>query len=206
MKKYILIILLLILPNICLADGPSFDCKKARTCIEKFICADKDLSALDKKMSETYTNVLAKLQGDNKVQVKQNQIRWIKARDERCEEPNLRKDEEQKMVERVFFENLFTFLYRERIEELQGWEDTRMVKRPPPMPRGIRCAGRGKNWLTDNFGLLLVMRLFAGHLRRYSIPPVKHLINWNAIGHSRQVKNVFRNLIGSRLNLTNIRG
>jgi len=50
MKKYILIIPLLILPNICLADGPSFDCKKARPCIEKFICADKDLSALGKKM------------------------------------------------------------------------------------------------------------------------------------------------------------
>ena len=60
MEKYILIIFLLILPGICLADGPSFDCKKAKTCIEKFICADKDLSTLDKKMSETYANLLVK--------------------------------------------------------------------------------------------------------------------------------------------------
>jgi uncharacterized protein YecT (DUF1311 family) len=122
MKKYILIVLLLILPNVCLAEGPSFDCKKAKTCIEKFICANKDLSALDKKMSETYTNLLAKLKGEDKEQVKQNQIRWIKARDKRCEEPDMRKDEAQREVEKVYFENLFTFLYRERIEELQEWE------------------------------------------------------------------------------------
>ncbi len=122
MKKYVLTIVLLILPNICLADGPSFDCKKAKTCIEKFICADKDLSALDKRMSETYAKLLGKLQGEDKEQVKQNQIRWIKARDERCEEPDVRKDEAQREVEKVYFENLFTFLYRERIEELQEWE------------------------------------------------------------------------------------
>ncbi len=122
MRKYVLITLLLILPNVCLADGPSFDCKKAKTCIEKFICGGKDLSRLDQKMSEAYTNLLAKLQGDNKVQVKQNQMRWIKARDERCGEPDVLKDEAQKEVEKVYFENLFTILYEERIEELQEWE------------------------------------------------------------------------------------
>ena len=122
MKKCILIILLLILPTVCLAEGPSFDCKKAKTCIEKFICADKDLSILDKKMSEAYSNLLAKLHGKDKELVKQNQVRWIQARDKRCAEPDMRKYEEQREVEKVFFENIFTFLYEERIEELQEWE------------------------------------------------------------------------------------
>ena len=117
-----IIIYYLLLPVYVFADGPSIDCKNAKKCIEKFICADKDLSTFDKKMSETYANLLAKLQGKDKELVKQNQVRWIEARDERCQEPDVRKDEAQRKVEKVFYENLFTFLYRERIEELQEWE------------------------------------------------------------------------------------
>lgn len=121
-EKYILIIFLLILPNICFADGPSFDCKKARTCIEKLICTNKDISMLDKKMSEAYSNLLAKLQGADKVQVKQNQIKWIQERDKRCLEPDMRKDEAQREVEKeAYFKPLFYDLYEERIEELQEW-------------------------------------------------------------------------------------
>lgn len=121
--RYVAIIIyLLLLPVYVFADGPSFDCRNAKTCIEKFICADKDLSALDKKMSEIYNNLLAKLQGEDKEQIKQNQVRWIKARDERCAEPNMRKDEAQREVEKeAYFEPLFHYLYKERIEELQEW-------------------------------------------------------------------------------------
>ena len=71
--------------NVCLGDGPSFDCKKAKTCIEKLICANRELSGLDKKMTEAYRNLISKLQGEDKEQAKQNQMKWIKARDERCE-------------------------------------------------------------------------------------------------------------------------
>jgi hypothetical protein len=43
------------------------------------------------------------------------------------------------------------------------------------------------------------------HLRKYSIPPVRHPIICNVIGRSHRMKNVFRSSIGSRLNSKNIK-
>jgi len=194
MKKCILIILLLISPTVCLAGGPSFDCKKARTCIEKFICADKDLSTLDKKMSEAYTNLLAKLQGKDKELVKQNQVRWIKARDERCAEPDVRKDEAQREVEKVYFENLFTFLYEERIEELQGWE--RYVdgeKTTAHAPWNPMCWKR-KELVRRQFfpitGNVSVCRAFDEVLNTTCEPPDKLICNWTLPPNEKRFKKV----------------
>ncbi|MBU1052604.1 MAG: DUF1311 domain-containing protein [Proteobacteria bacterium] len=112
------IILLVIIFTVVQASGaeyPSFDCRKAKTCVEKFICSHAEIAKLDIKMSEEYRHLLSKLHGKDKEQVKQNQRRWIKGRDERCEPA-------PKMIEKVIYKNIFTALYIERIEEFQEWE------------------------------------------------------------------------------------
>jgi uncharacterized protein YecT (DUF1311 family) len=182
MKKYILIVLLLISSNVCLAGGPSFDCKKAKTCIEKFICADTDLSTLDKKMSETYTNLLAKLKGEDKEQIKQNQIRWIKARDERCAEPDMRNDDAQREVEKVYFENLFNFLYEERIEELQEWEKyadgKKTIAYPPWHPMCWKRKELVRRQFVPTTGNASVCRAFEEVLNTTCELPDKLQCNW----------------------------
>jgi uncharacterized protein len=40
-------------------DGPSFDCAKARTAVEKLVCSDAGLSALDRKLAAAYAKGLS---------------------------------------------------------------------------------------------------------------------------------------------------
>ncbi|ABA89505.1 hypothetical protein Pcar_2266 [Syntrophotalea carbinolica DSM 2380] len=61
-----------------MAEGPSFDCEKAGTKIEKMICADAELSKLDVRIDEAYAAALQATEAPETL--KQQQRLWLKAR------------------------------------------------------------------------------------------------------------------------------
>jgi uncharacterized protein YecT (DUF1311 family) len=61
-------------------SAASFDCDKARTEIEKMICADADLSKLDDVMARAY--ISAKVKAGDELRAQQRQ--WLKDRDLNC--------------------------------------------------------------------------------------------------------------------------
>ncbi|MDR0762219.1 MAG: lysozyme inhibitor LprI family protein [Campylobacteraceae bacterium] len=81
MKKIILIICLIITSLF----SASFDCKKAKTDVEKLVCSDEKLSKLDEELNIAYKNVLsgAKTLKD-KEDLKKRQIAWLKKLQEDC--------------------------------------------------------------------------------------------------------------------------
>ncbi|MDR0762218.1 MAG: lysozyme inhibitor LprI family protein [Campylobacteraceae bacterium] len=78
MKK-VLLILTLVTSSLFSA---SFDCKKAKTDIEKLICSDKELSQLDDELNEAYKKALAR--SNNKEALKKSQIEWLNRIDKDC--------------------------------------------------------------------------------------------------------------------------
>ena len=64
--------------------GPSFDCAKASTAIEKTICKDAALATADREMAAAYKTLIDKLTGPAKGQLQKEQVRWISARNQVC--------------------------------------------------------------------------------------------------------------------------
>ncbi|MCE5318087.1 MAG: lysozyme inhibitor LprI family protein [Parachlamydia sp.] len=62
----------------------SFDCKKARTSIEKCICSDRELSYADSWLTGIYLERLKFLSEKEKKDLKTEQIAWLKNRDKAC--------------------------------------------------------------------------------------------------------------------------
>lgn len=58
--------------------GASFDCAKATTKVEKMICADPELSALDENLSKTFKEALKAT--EDKEQLKKEQFAWMRER------------------------------------------------------------------------------------------------------------------------------
>lgn len=58
------------------AARPSFDCDLTMTAVEKLICGDDDLAALDVKMAKSFAVALAKAPADAVVAMKTAQSRW----------------------------------------------------------------------------------------------------------------------------------
>jgi uncharacterized protein len=77
LKSLILITSLFILSYNC-AWSASFDCRKATTQLDKLICADSDLSALDSQVAAAYNKVLTI--SPNKESVISSQKEWLKSR------------------------------------------------------------------------------------------------------------------------------
>lgn len=65
------------------ADGPSFDCAKAGTPVEKAICASGDLSALDRQIADEYKAAVSA--GDTTIT---EQRAWLAQRDKICAPEN----------------------------------------------------------------------------------------------------------------------
>jgi uncharacterized protein len=61
-----------------IAAAQSFDCAKAIEPHEKFICANKELSAADKDMAAVYNSVLPQLSGEGKRRLAESQRSWLK--------------------------------------------------------------------------------------------------------------------------------
>lgn len=65
--------------------SPSFNCKYAKSYVEKKICANKELSDLDNLLSYTYKNTMSKLDYKQKKILQKDELSWIKVRDITCE-------------------------------------------------------------------------------------------------------------------------
>jgi len=65
------------------AQGPSYDCNEVeKSSIPALICADAELSALDRKLAEVYTAASARAANEHPPQLKAEQRGWIKGRDD----------------------------------------------------------------------------------------------------------------------------
>ena len=88
--------LLFVLP----AHAASFDCSQATTPIEKTICADPHLSALDDELNQAY-QIAIKKAGDGIVVVRHEQRAWLSDLKERCTGDQIRSCIEQAENDRI---------------------------------------------------------------------------------------------------------
>ena len=65
-----------------LAQGPTFDCAKAQGEVEKLICGDASLAALDRKLDRAYKAAAAKATGKLAAQLRAEQRGWVKGRND----------------------------------------------------------------------------------------------------------------------------
>jgi uncharacterized protein YecT (DUF1311 family) len=65
-------------------SGPSFDCGKASTTIERTICAKPELARADRAMDAAYRALVEKLSGSAKEHLAEDQRRWIASRNKAC--------------------------------------------------------------------------------------------------------------------------
>ncbi|MDD7803744.1 lysozyme inhibitor LprI family protein [Ralstonia solanacearum] len=66
--------------------GPSFNCTKASSNVEKMICADQTLSDADSVVADLYKEVLST--ASNPTQVKQEQRQWLTKVRNACKTPD----------------------------------------------------------------------------------------------------------------------
>jgi uncharacterized protein len=71
-------------------SGPSFDCAKATLPVEKTICGDPGLSALDRSMAAAYTRTLDKGETPVKAEIRTMQRTWLTERNGCAKAPDVR--------------------------------------------------------------------------------------------------------------------
>lgn len=84
MKTWIFIAASLLCAGTSLAA--SFDCSRAGTPIERTICTDRQLSALDDELAASYRQALASVEGITKKKLIAEQRDWIKSSRSLCED------------------------------------------------------------------------------------------------------------------------
>jgi uncharacterized protein len=65
-------------------SGPSFDCGKAGTPIERTICGDGELAKADRDVAAVYVALASKLTGPAKDHLVKDQVRWVGDRNRAC--------------------------------------------------------------------------------------------------------------------------
>jgi uncharacterized protein len=70
------------LPAAALAEGPTFNCAKAQGEVEKLICSDASLAALDRRLDEVYKAASAKAKGKLATPLREEQRGWVKGRND----------------------------------------------------------------------------------------------------------------------------
>lgn len=84
MRKLLLAGLLATLPAAPL-QAASFDCNKASTAVERAICNNLQLNQLDTQLGELYSQLLKNLPRTGAGDLKQEQLGWLKQRDQACQ-------------------------------------------------------------------------------------------------------------------------
>ncbi len=74
------------LPALAQQTEPGIDCSKARSPVEKAICANPPLIALDRQTAMAFGDALAR-QPDQRDPLRQEQLRWLRQRDTACAVP-----------------------------------------------------------------------------------------------------------------------
>lgn len=110
--------------------APSFDCAKASGDAEKAICASAEISAADRKLAETYAELLKKLDNEAAAALRNDQRQFIADRDELF---TLTTQTQERLTERLEF----TLTNREKI--LNAVE--------PTPPAGLQGTWRNNNAL-----------------------------------------------------------
>jgi uncharacterized protein len=82
MARFGAVLALVLAPGLVRAEGPAFDCDKADGTVEKMICTDTGLSALDRELDGVYKAALAKARDDVPRFLRTEQRGWIKGRNE----------------------------------------------------------------------------------------------------------------------------
>jgi uncharacterized protein YecT (DUF1311 family) len=80
-------------------DGPSFNCRIARSASERLVCADPDLARLDRRLNAAYEDAIAA--GADRRALRREQDQWLAVRERAAPDPDAVAD-----------------TYRRRIEEL----------------------------------------------------------------------------------------
>jgi uncharacterized protein len=70
------------LPAAARAEGPTFDCAKAQGQVEKLICSDASLAALDRQLGGVFKSASAKAKGKLATQLREEQRGWVKGRND----------------------------------------------------------------------------------------------------------------------------
>ena len=71
---------MLVAATVCaVARGASFDCKVARTDIERAICSDKELSAADEALAAQYKATLAMAPEEVQTEIREDQRTWLRS-------------------------------------------------------------------------------------------------------------------------------
>ena len=65
-------------------NGPSFDCAKASTVVERTICKSPELAKADRDMAAVYAALVGKLSGAARDHLIKDQVRWIGNRGPAC--------------------------------------------------------------------------------------------------------------------------
>jgi uncharacterized protein len=131
--KPVLIVLLMALSTGIGAATPAFDCKKASGNVERLVCGDDELAALDRKMAEVFAAAAKKAANELPPILKAEQRGWIKGRNDCSKSSDVRacvSDE-----------------YKRRIAELQA--RYRLV--PMKGPFFFACDGNPANELVATF-------------------------------------------------------
>ncbi|RJF97834.1 MliC family protein [Noviherbaspirillum saxi] len=113
--------------SIEVATIPSFDCEKATNAVEKLVCTNKALAALDKSVADEYrlgVSASSEWTDSDKEAERQRQRGWIKARNACSKETKM--------------DNCVTAAYQKRLIELQ----IRNGKLTSEAPVEYRCKGR----------------------------------------------------------------
>jgi len=106
-----------------LPSSPTFDCSKASGQVERLICKDDGLAALDRRMAEVYAKAMKNWPANIAKEQRAYQRGWIKGRNDCWKADDLRACTE--------------LSYRTRIVELQIKSGQLMV----PTPVGYACTG-----------------------------------------------------------------
>ena len=120
--KLLLVFMALIFLVVPSAYAASFDCKKAETEMEKTICSDSRLSALDEDLAKVYGELRSQLKGDADAlsQLTKSQHEWLAGLTQK-------KDGN---IARAASKECLIISYQKRIKELQAKKVTKQAEQP----------------------------------------------------------------------------
>ena len=88
-------------PAFALAESASLDCARARGGVEKLICSDAALAALDRRLEDAYGEALARATGAAVGALQGEQHGWIRGRDDCSKEHDVRACVERHYADRI---------------------------------------------------------------------------------------------------------
>jgi len=84
MKRAAFVLAMLAAPAAMAQGGPSFDCARASTAVERTICKMPELARADRALSDAYVALLGRLGGPAREHLQKDQQRWVAKRDRAC--------------------------------------------------------------------------------------------------------------------------